>query len=129
MMDLSERNSLQEERPDYPVIMSGWQMNFDQPLLSSIFDHHVLWFVGRAAVASLRNYSEANSHTGLDGSKLVENSAADVSKDFFRRVLLNPFNHKYMPRKTAIDIDVGDTGAIGVRGPDVGVLLRFNSHF
>jgi len=129
MMDLSRRGSLYEERPDYPVIMSGWRMNFDQPLLSFIFDHPVLWFVEEAAVASLRNYSDANSHTLLDGKKLVENSATDVSKDFFRRVLLNPFNRTYMPKKTAIDLDVGDTGAIGVRGIDTGVVLRFNAQF
>ena len=129
MMDLSTRGSLNEERPDYPLIMRTWRMNFDQPLLSFIFDHPVLWFVEEAAVASLRNYSDANSHTSLDGKKLVENSGADVSKDFFRRVLLNPFNHTYMPKKTAIDLDVGDTGAIGVRGIDAGVILRFNSQF
>jgi hypothetical protein len=92
MMDLSTRRSFHEERPDYPVIMRGWRMNFDQPWLSLIFDHPLLWFVEEAAVASLRNYSDANSHTSLDGKALVENSAADVSKDFFRRVLLNPFN-------------------------------------
>ena len=129
MMDLSTRGSLHEGRPDYPVIMRGWRMNFDQPWLSFIFDHPLLWFVEEAAVASLRNYSDANSHTSLDGKKLVENSAADVSKDFFRRVLLNPFNHTYMPKKTAIDLDVGDTGAIGVRGIDAGVILRFNAQF
>ena len=104
-------------------------MNFDQPWLSFIFDHPMLWFVEEAAVASLRNYSDANAHTSLDGKKLVENSAADVSKDFFRRVLLNPFNHTYMPKKTAIDLDVGDTGALGVRGIDAGVILRFNAQF
>ena len=129
MMDLSTRGYLPEGRPDYPVIMRGWRMSFDQPLLSFIFDHPVLWFVEEAAVASLRNYSDANSHTTLDGKKLVENSAADVSKDFFRRVLLNPFNQTYMPKKTAIDLDVGDTGAIGVRGIDAGVVLRFNAQF
>ena len=129
MMDLSTRRSLDEGRPDYPSIMRGWRMNFDQPWLSFIFDHPVLWFVEEAAVASLRNYSDANSHTSLDGKKLVENSAADVSKDFFRRVLLNPFNHTYMPKKTAIDLDVGDTGALGARGIDVGVILRFNARF
>jgi hypothetical protein len=134
MMDLGTRSSLVDlstpgSRPDYPVIMRGWRLNFDQPWLSFIFDHPVLWFVEEAAIASLRNYSDANSHTSLDGKKLVENSAADVSKDFFRRVLLNPFNHKYMPTKTAIDLDVGDTGAIGVRGVDAGVILRFNSQF
>lgn len=129
MMDLSARGSLQEGRPDYPVVMRGWRMNFDHPLLSFIFDHPVLWFVEEAAVASLRNYSDADSHTALDGKKLVENSAADMSKDFFRRVLLNPFNHRYMPKKTAIDLDVGDTGAMGVRGIDAGVILRFNSQF
>jgi hypothetical protein len=126
MMDLS-RSSLHEEQPDYPVIMRGWRMNFDQPWLSFIFDHPLLWFVEEAAVASLRNYSDANSQTSLDTKKLVENSAADVSKDFFRRVLLNPFNHTYMPKKTAIDLDVGGTGALGVRGIDAGVILRFNS--
>jgi hypothetical protein len=129
MIDLSTRRSLHEERPDYPVIMSGWRMNFDQPWLSFIFDHPVLWFVEEAAVASLKNYSDANSHALLDGKKLVENSATDVSKDFFRRVLLNPFNRTYMPKKTAIDLDVGDTGAIGVRGIDAGVILRFNAQF
>jgi hypothetical protein len=129
MMDLNTRHSLNEERPDYPVILNGWRMNFDQPLLSFIFDHPVLWFVEEAAVASLRNYSDANSHTLLDGKKLVENSTADVSKDFFRRVLLNPFNRTYMPKKTAIDLDVGDTGAIGARGIDTGVVLRFNAQF
>jgi hypothetical protein len=129
MMDLSTRGSLDEGQPDYPVIMRGWRMNFDQPWLSFIFDHPLLWFVEEAAVASLRNYSDANSHSSLDGKKLVENSAADVSKDFFRRVLLDPFNHTYMPKKTAIDLDVGDTGAIGVRGIDAGVILRFNSQF
>ena len=127
MMDLSSRRSLHDGRPDYPAIMSGWRMNFDQPWLSFIFDHALLWFVEEAAVASLRNYSDA--HTVLDRKKSVENSAADVSKDFFRRVLLNPFNHTYMPKKTAIDLDVGDTGAIGVRGIDAGVILRFNSQF
>jgi hypothetical protein len=60
---------------------------------------------------------------------LVEDSAVDVSKDFFRRVLLNPFNRTYMPKKTAIDLDVGDTGSIAVRGVDVGVILRFNCQF
>ena len=129
MMDLSTRRSLQEDRPDYPVIMSGWRMSFDQPWLSFVFDHPVLWFVEEAAVASLRNYSDANSHTSVGVQKLVENSAADVSKDFFRRVLFNPFNHKYMPKKTAIDLDVGDTGALGVRGVDAGVILRFNAKF
>jgi hypothetical protein len=129
MMDLSARGSLQGGEPDYPVIMRGWRMNFDQPWLSFIFDHPLLWFVEEAAVASLRNYSDANSRISLDGKKLAENSAADVSKDFFRRVLLNPFNHTYMPKKTAIDLDVGDTGAIGVRGIDAGVILRFNSQF
>jgi hypothetical protein len=129
MMDRSARGSLHEGRPDYPVIMRAWRMNFDQPLLSFIFDHPVLWFVEEAAVASLRNYSDANSHTSLDGKKLVQDSAADVSKDFFRRVLLNPFNHAYMPKKTAIDLDVGDTGATGVRGIDAGVILRFNAEF
>ena len=129
MMDLSTRGSLHDGRPDYPVIMSGWRMNFDQPWLSFIFDHPLLWFLEEAAVASLRNYSDADSYTSRDGKKLVENSAADVSKDFFRRVLLNPFNHAYMPKKTAIDLDVGDTGAIGVRGVDAGVILRFNSQF
>jgi len=127
MMDLSTRGS--QGPPDYPVIMRGWRMNFDQPWLSFVFDHPLLWFVEEAAVASLRNYSDANSHTSLDAKKLVENSAADVSKDFFRRVLLNPFNHTYMPKKTAIDLDVGDTGALGVRGIDAGVILRFNSQF
>jgi len=129
MMDLSTRGSLPEGPPDYPFIMRGWRMNFDQPLLSFIFDHPVLWFVEEAAVASLRNYSDASSHTPLDGKTLVENSAADVSKDFFRRVLLNPFNHTYMPKKTAIDLDVGDTGAVGVRSIDAGVVLRFNAQF
>ena len=129
MMDLSTRGSLHEGQPDYSVIMRGWRMSFDQPLLSFIFDHPLLWFVEEAAVASLRNYSDANSHASLDGKKLVENSAADVSKDFFRRVLLNPFNNTYMPKKTAIDLDVGDTGALGVRGIDAGVILRFNSQF
>ena len=129
MMDLSARRSRHEERPDYPVIMRGWRMNFDQPWLSFIFDHPLLWFVEEAAVASLRNYSDADSHASLDGKKLVEHSAADVSKDFFRRVLLNPFNHTYMPKKTAIDLDVGDTGAIGTRGIDAGVILRFNAQF
>jgi hypothetical protein len=129
IMDISPNNSLHEGRPDYPVIMRGWRMNFDQPWLSVIFDHPVLWFVEEAAVASLRNYSDANLHTSADGKKLVESSAADVSKDFFRRVLLNPFNHRFMPKKTAIDLDVGDTGAIGVRGIDTGVVLRFNAQF
>ena len=129
MMDVSTRGSLHEGQPDYPVIMRGWRMNFDQPLLSFIFDHPVLWFVEEAAVASLRNYSDADSHTSLDGKKLVESSAADVSKDFFRRVLLNPFNRTYMPKKTAIDLDVGDTGATGVRGIDAGVIVRFNAQF
>ena len=129
MMDLSSRASLHEGGPDYPVIMRSWRMNFDQPWLSFIFDHPLLWFVEEAAVASLRNYSEANSYTSHDGKKLVENSATDVSKDFFRRVLLNPFNHTYMPTKTAIDLDVGDTGAIGVRSIDAGVILRFNAQF
>jgi hypothetical protein len=46
-----------------------------------------------------------------------------------RTVLLNPFNHRFMPKKTAIDLDVGDTGAIGVRGIDTGVVLRFNAQF
>jgi|SRR5579862_654894 len=129
MMDLSTHGSLDEGRPDYPVIMRGWRLSFDQQWLSFIFDHPVLWFVEEAAVAALRNYSDANSHTLLDGKKVVENSGADVSKDFFRRVLLNPFNHAYMPKKTAIDLDVGDTGAIGVRGIDAGVILRFNCQF
>jgi hypothetical protein len=129
MMDLSTRRSLHEERPDYPVIMRGWRMNFDQPWLSFIFDRPLLWFVEEAAVASLRNYSDANAHTSLDGKALVQNSAADVSKDFFRRVLLNPFNRAYMPKKTAIDLDVGDTGAIGGRGIDAGVIIRFNCQF
>jgi hypothetical protein len=129
MMDLSTRRSLEEGQPDYPVIMRGWRINFDQPVLSFIFDHPLLWFVEEAAVASLKNYSDANSHNLLDGKKLVENSGADVSKDFFRRVLLNPFNHTYMPKKTAIDVDVGDTGAIGVRSIDAGVILRFNAQF
>ncbi len=131
MMDLSARGSLHDDgRPDYPVIMRGWRMSFDQPWLSFIFDHPLLWFVEEAAVASLRNYSDANSsHTLVDGKKLVENSAADVSKDFFRRVLLNPFNHTYMPKKTAIDLDVGDTGASVVRGVDAGVVVRFNAQF
>ena len=129
MMDLSTRGSLPEGQPDYPVIMRGWRVNFDHPLLSFIFDHPLLWFVEEAAVASLRNYSDANSHTSLDSKKLVENSAADVGKDFFRRVLLNPFNHTYMPKKTAIDLDVGNTGATGVRGIDTGVVLRFTAQF
>lgn len=134
MMDLSTRGSLmdpstRDSRPDYPVIMRGWRMNVDQPWLSFIFDHPLLWFLEEAAVASLRNYSDANSATSLDGKKMVENSAADVSKDFFRRVLLNPFNHAYMPTKTAIDLDVGDTGAVGVRGLDAGVVLRFNFQY
>jgi hypothetical protein len=129
MMDLSARCSLQEGGPDYPVIMRGWRMNFDQPWLSFIFDRPLLWFVEEAAVASLRNYSDATSHPAVDGKKLVENSATDVSKDFFRRVLLDPFNQTFMPKKTAIDLDVGDTGATGVRGIDAGVLLRFNSQF
>jgi len=129
MMDLSTRSSLPEGGPDYPVIMRGWRMSFDQPWLSFIFDHPLLWFVEESAVASLRNYSDASSHTSLDGKKLVENSATDVSKDFFRRVLLNPFNHTYMPKKTAIDLDVGDTGAMVVRGIDAGVILRFNAQF
>ena len=129
MMDLSARAPLHQEQPDYPVIMRGWRVNFDQPWLSLIFDHPVLWFVEEAAVASLRNYSDANSHASVDARKLVENSAADVSKDFFRRVLLNPFNRTYMPKKTAIDLDVGDTGALGARGIDAGVILRFNSQF
>jgi hypothetical protein len=129
MMDISTRSSLHEGGPDYPVIMRGWRMSFDQAFLSFIFDRPVLWFVEEAAVASLRNYSDANSHTSLEGKKLVENTAADVSKDFFRRVLLNPFNQTYMPKKTAIDLDVGDTGAIGVRGIDTGVVLRFNAEF
>lgn len=129
MMDLSTRGSLHEERPDYPLIMSGWRMSFDQPWLSFVFDHPLLWFVEEAAVASLRNYSDANSHSSLDSTKLVESSAADVSKDFFRRVLLNPFNHTYMPKKTAIDLDVGDTGAIGIHSTNVGIMLRFKSQF
>ena len=128
MMVLSTR-SPQEGRPDYPLIMNGWRMSFDQPWLSFIFDHPVLWFVEEAAVASLRNYSDANSHSSVDSTKLVESSAADVSKDFFRRVLLNPINHTYMPKKTALDLDVGDTGAIGIHSTDVGVVLRFNSQF
>ena len=90
MLDLSTRGALDQGRPDYPVIMRGWRVSFDQPWLSFIFDHPVLWFVEEAAVASLRNYSDSNSRTSVDGKKLVENSAADVSKDFFRRVLLNP---------------------------------------
>ena len=129
MLDLSTRGALDQGRPDYPVIMRGWRVSFDQPWLSFIFDHPVLWFVEEAAVASLRNYSDSNSRTSVDGKKLVENSAADVSKDFFRRVLLNPFNQTYMPKKTAIDLDVGDTGALGVRGIDAGVILRFNAKF
>jgi hypothetical protein len=129
MMALSTRGSLPQGGPDYPAIMRGWRMTFDHPWLSFIFDHPVLWFVEEAAVASLRNYSDANSQTTLDGKKLVENSATDVSKDFFRRVLLNPFNHTYMPTKTAIDLDVGDTGAPVVRGIDAGVVLRFNAQF
>jgi hypothetical protein len=129
MMDLSARGSLDEGRPNYPVIMRGWRINFGQPWLSFIFDHRLLWFVEDAAVASLRNYSDANSLTSLDAKKSLENTAADVSKDFFRRVLLNPFNHQYMPKKTAIDLDVGDTGGIGVRGIDAGVILRFNAEF
>jgi hypothetical protein len=129
MMDVSTYGSLDEGRPDYPVIMKGWRLSFDRPWLSFIFDHPVLWFVEEAAVASLKNYSDANSGTSLDGKKLVEDSAVDVSKDFFRRVLLNPFNRTYMPKKTAIDLDVGDTGAMAVRGVDVGVLLRFNCQF
>jgi hypothetical protein len=129
MMDLSTRRSRHEERPDYPVIMRGWRMNFEQPWLSFIFDHPLLWFVEEAAIASLRNYSDANSHTSLDAKALVENTASDMGKDFFRRVLLNPFNHTFMPKKTAIDLDVGDTGAIGVRDIDVGVILRFNAQF
>jgi hypothetical protein len=129
MIYLSTYGPLDEGRPNYPVIMRGRRLSFDQPWLSFIFDHPVLWFVEEAAVASLRNYSDVNSHTSLDGKTLVENSAADMSKDFFRRVLLNPFNHTYMPKKTAIDLDVGDTGAIGVRGIDAGVMLRFNAQF
>jgi hypothetical protein len=129
MMDLSTYGPLDEGRPDYPVIMKGWRLSFDQPWLSFIFDHPVLWFVEEAAVASLRNYSDASSDTAVDGKKLVEDSAVDVSKDFFRRVLLNPFNRTYMPKKTAIDLDVGDTGSIAVRGVDVGVILRFNCQF
>lgn len=129
MMDLGTRGSPDEGRPDYPVIMSGWRMSFDQPWLSVIFDHPLLWFVQEAAVASLRNYSEANSRSSHDNAKLAESSAVEVSKNFFRRVLLNPFNHKYMPNKTAMDLDVGDTGAVGVRGIDIGVLLRFNCDF
>ena len=109
--------------------MSGWRMSFDQPWLSFIFDRPLLWFVEEAAVASLRNYSDASSHSSVDNAKLAESSAVEVSTSFFRRVLFDPFNHTYMPRKTAIDLDVGDTGAIGVRGIDIGVLLRFNSQF
>ena len=129
MMNLSTHGSPDEGRPDYPVIMRGWRLSPDEPWLSFIFDHPVLWFIEAAAVASLRNYSDANSHAALDSTKLVENSAADVSKDFFRRVLLDPFNHTYMPKKTALDIDVGDTGAIDVRSTDIGVILRFNCQF
>ena len=129
MMDLGTYGPLDEGRPDYPVVMRGWRLSFDQPWLSFIFDHPVLWFVEEAAVASLRNYSDASSDTSVDGTKLVEDSAVDVSKDFFRRVLLNPFNRTYMPKKTAIDLDVGDTGSIAVRGVDVGVILRFNCQF
>src|SRR5258707_9554593 len=73
MMDLSTRGSLEEGRPDYPVIMRGWRINIDQPSLSAIFDRPLLWFLEEAAVASLRNYSDASSHTSLDGKKnLVE---------------------------------------------------------
>ena len=129
MMDLSMSGSLDEGRPDYPVMMRSWRLSFGQAWLSFIFDHPVLWFVEEAAVASLRNYSDANSHTSIDGKKLAENSAADVSEDFFRRVFLDRFNHSYMPKKTTVDLDVGDTGAIGVRGVDAGVILRFNSQF
>ena len=129
MMDVSTRGSLPVGGPDYPGIMNGWRMNFDQPWLSFIFDHPLLWFVEEAAVASLRNYSDANSHTSPDGKKLVENSAADVGKDFFRRVLLNPFNQSYMPKKTNIDLDVGHSDAIAVRGVNAGVMLRFNCQF
>ena len=67
MMDLSTRGSLDEGRPNYPIIMRGWRINFDQPWLSFIFDRPLLWFVEEAAVASLRNYSDANSHTSLRG--------------------------------------------------------------
>ncbi len=125
MMNLSPHSS-SERRPDYPVMMRGLRINFDDPWLSLIFDHPFLWFVEEAAVASLRNYSDANSNTTLEGKKLVHSSAADVSKDFFRRVLLDPFNHTYMPKKTAIDLDVG---ALGSRGANGGVMLRFTSQF
>jgi hypothetical protein len=57
MLDLSTYAPLDEGRPDYPVIMRGWRLSFDQPWLSFIFDHPVLWFVEEAAVASLRNFS------------------------------------------------------------------------
>ena len=33
MMDLSTRGSLPEGQPDYSVIMRGWQMSFDQPMI------------------------------------------------------------------------------------------------
>jgi hypothetical protein len=52
IMDLSTYGPLDEGRPDYPVIMRGWRLSFDQPWLSFIFDHPVLWFVEEAAVAS-----------------------------------------------------------------------------
>src|SRR3989338_574356 len=125
MITVSGRNvrlAEQDERPNYPRLLSGWRINFDSMWLGAVFDHPLLYFLKTAAVESMRNYSESRAGM-VDGKKVAVISASDVGKDYLRRILLEPLNARYMPENMSLIFDV-KTG-----GGNVGVVLGLKYRF